>query len=152
VELVSAWPEIRVDVVAKLRALAAGLPHVVLAECVLEAPFERVWGIVGDLECGVPRFEANVSSARITAREGDRLVLVARHPLGPRARFDVLLQPGYCVMRARFADVGMAAVALPGGLRTRLAHYEGSRLLGRLAWPLLRRNIHADFAALRRLL
>ena len=148
----SGWPEARIDAVARLRALAAGLPHVVLAECVLEAPFERVWAIVGDLERGVPRFEANVSAARITAREGDRLVLEARHPLGPRVRFDVVLQPGYCVMRARFADVGMAAVAEPGGLRTRLAHYEGSRPLGRLAWPLLRRNIRADFAALRRLL
>ena len=148
----SGWPEARIDPVAKLRALAAGLPHVVLAECVLDAPFERVWGIVGDLEHGVPRFETNVASARITAREGDRLVLEARHPLGLRARFEVLLQPGYCVMRTRLGDVGMAAVAEPGGLRTRLAHYEGSRLLGRLAWPLLRRNIQADFAALRRLL
>jgi len=152
VELVSGWPEVEVDAVARLRALAAGLRYVVLAECVLDAPFERVWGIVGDLEHGVPRFEAQVSSARITAREGDRLVLEARHPLGPRARFDVLLQPGYCVMQGRFGDVGMAAAAEPGGERTRLAHYEGSRLFGRLAWPLLRRNIEADFAALRRLL
>jgi hypothetical protein len=92
-----------------------------------------------------------VRSARILARDGERLVLETRHPLGPRARFDVLLRPGLCVMRARFADVGMAAAALPDG-RTRLAHYEGSRPLGRLAWPLLRRNICADFEALRALL
>lgn len=148
----SAWPEASVDAVARLRALAAGLPHVFLAECVLDAPFERVWEIVGDLERGVPRFETSVRSARITAREGERLRLETRHPLGPRARFEVLLRPGLCVMRARFADVGMAAAPEPEGGRTRLAHYEGTRLLGRLAWPLLRRNIAADFAALRRLL
>jgi hypothetical protein len=151
VELVSRWPEAPIDAVARLRALAAGLPHVFLAECVLDAPFERVWEIVGDLERGVPRFETSVRSARIAARDGDRLVLDTRHPLGPRARFRVLLRPGFCVMSARFADVGMAAAAEDGG-RTRLAHYEGSRLLGRLAWPLLRRNIEADFTALRRLL
>jgi hypothetical protein len=55
-------------------------------------------------------------------------------------------------MSSRLGDVGMAAAPEDGGRRTRLVHYERTRLLGRLAWPLLRRNIETDFAALRRLL
>ena len=148
----SEWPVAEIDPVARLRALAAGLGHVSLAECVLDAPFERVWSIVGDLEHGVPRFETNVRWARITARDGDRLVLETRHPLGLRARFRVVLRPGWCVMHSRFGDVGMAAAAADGGRRTRFAHYEGSRLLGRLGRPLFRRSVDADFEALRRLL
>jgi hypothetical protein len=152
VELVSAWPELELDPVVRLRALAAGLPHVALVECILDAPPERVWSIVGDLEHGVPRFEQGVRSAEITARDGERLELVTRGALGLPMRFRAVLRPGWCVMHSRFADIGMAAAPQDDGRRTRFAHFEGSRWLGRLGRPWFRRSVQRDFERLRRLL
>lgn len=146
------WPSVEIDPVVRLRALAAGLPHVELAECVLDAPPERVWAIVGDLERGVPRFETNVRSARITARSGERLEVVTRGALGLPMRFDAVLRPGWCVMHSRLADIGMAVAAEDGGRRTRFAHFEGSRWLGRVGRGLFRRSVLRDFERLRRLL
>jgi hypothetical protein len=152
VELVSRWPDVELDCVMRLRALAAGLPHVALVECVLDAAPERVWSIVGDLEHGVPRFEAGVRSAEITARDGEHLELVTRGALGLPLHFRAVLRPGWCVMHSRLADIGMAAAALDGGRRTRFAHFEGSRWLGRPGRPFFRRRVEGDFARLRRIL
>jgi hypothetical protein len=145
------WPEIELDPVARLRALAAGLPHVALAEHVFDAPFDAVWGIVGDLENGVPRFEFGVRDLTITARDGDQLELVSRDPIGLKTSFRAVLRPGWCVMHARSADIGMAAAATSDG-RTRFAHFEGIRWLGRLARPLLLRSVRSDFNRIDRLL
>jgi len=149
---VSDWPRVEIDPVARLRALAAGLPHVALVECVLDAPPERVWSIVGDLERGVPRFEDGVRSAVITARSGERLEVVTRGTLGLRMHFRAVLRPGWCVMHSRFADIGMAIAAQDDGRRTRFAHFEGSRWLGRLGRGWFRRRVQRDFERLRRLL
>lgn len=148
----TAWPTVEIDPVVRLRALAAGLPHVALEECVLDAPPARVWSIVGDLERGVPRFEGSVRSAEITARNGDRLEVVTRGALGLPMRFRAVLRPGWCVMHARLADIGMAVAPEDEGRRTRFAHFEGSRWLGRLGRPMFRRRVQADFEQLRRLL
>ena len=51
------WPLAELDPVQRMRVLVAGLPHVALAERVIEAPFEAVWAIAGDLVNGVPRFD-----------------------------------------------------------------------------------------------
>ena len=148
----SDWPQVELDPVARLRALAAGLPHVALVECVLDASPERVWSIVGDLERGVPRFEDGVRSAVITARAGERLGVVTRGALGLPMRFDAVLRPGWCVMHSRLADIGMAVAAQDGGRRTRFAHFEGSRWLGRLGRGWFRRRVERDFERLRHLL
>ncbi len=148
----TAWPAVEIDPVVRLRALAAGLPHVALVECVLDAPPARVWSIVSDLEHGVPRFEAGVRSAEIIARDGDRLEVVTRGTFGLPMRFRAVLRPGWCVMHARLADIGMAVAPEDHGRRTRFAHFEGSRWLGRLGRPLFRRRVQGDFEKLRRLL
>lgn len=142
-----AWPVAELDPVARLRALAAGLPHVSLRECVIEAPFAEVWGIAGDLEHGVPRIERGLERVEILNRTGQRIELVAHGPLGTRMSMQAILQPGWCVMRSRIADVGMAATP-EGAEATRFAHFEGSPLLGRAARPLFRRRIGGDLGRL----
>ncbi len=148
----SAWPSVEIDPVVRLRALAAGLPHVALVECVLDAAPEQVWSIVGDLERGVPRFEEGVRSAEITARDGEHLEVVTRGSLGLPMHFRAVLRPGWCVMHSRLADIGMAVAPQDEGRRTRFAHFEGSRWLGRLGRPFFRRRVLGDFERLRLLL
>jgi hypothetical protein len=131
------WPVADLDPVRRLRVLAAAVRFpVYLGEVVLLAPFEEVWAEVSDLEHALPRRLSTVRSARITRAEGDRLELLATGNLGQRARFDVVLRPGWCLMRSRFVLGAMAAVPEAGG--TRFAALGGFRLPGaRLARPLL---------------
>lgn len=73
----------------------------------------------------------------ITSARGERLTASARGRLGQRARFDVVLRPGWCVMQSRFLIGGMAAA--PDGENTRFAFFGGLRLPGiRLLDPVLR--------------
>lgn len=141
-------PEI--DAVARLRAIAAALPHVAYRERTIEAPFDAVWAILGDLEGGVPRFEHYVRRIRITRREGERLSLVSNGPLGVPMRFEAILRPGWCVMRAWQSEVGMAAAPL-GPARTRVGHFEGSRFLGSLGRWWFGRTMERELAELARL-
>lgn len=146
------WPQVELDPVARLRALAAALPHVSLEERVIEAPFERVWSWIEDMERGVPQFEGNVRRIQILRREGERLWLESEGALGLKLRMQAVLRPGWCVMgtESGSAQIGMAARAEGPG-RTRFAHFEGSRWLGRLARPLYRRFVRGDLARLARL-
>ena len=76
-------------------------------------------------------------SFEIISTRGDQLTARARGRLGQRARFDVVLRPGWCVMQSRFLIGGMAAVPEAGG--TRFAFLGGLRLPGmRLIDPVLR--------------
>jgi hypothetical protein len=131
------WPVADLDPVRRLRVLAAAARFpVYVSEVVLPAPVERVWAAAADLERALPSFISTVRSARITQAEGDRLELLATGTLGQRARFDVVLRPGWCLMRSRFVLGAMAAVPEAGG--TRFAALGGFRLPGaRLAAPLL---------------
>jgi hypothetical protein len=152
----SRWPTARLDPVRQLRVLAGVLPGVGLVERVLDAPFERVWPALADLEHSVPAFDPMVASLRVLSREGERLVVVTRLPLVPLTlQFQVELRQGWCLMRSRTYLVGMAAVPLPGG-RTRYAHLEGlpwrgGRLL-RLLRPLFRRLVGGDVRGIVRIL
>jgi hypothetical protein len=150
--VVVSWPQVELDPVARLRALAAALPHVSLEERVIEAPFERVWSYIEDMERGVPQFEGNVRRIRIVRREGEQLWLASEGPLGATLHMQAVLRPGWCVMGSASGSVqiGMAARAEGPG-RTRFAHFEGSRWLGRLARPLFRRFVRRDLASLARL-
>lgn len=146
-----AWPVVELDPVRTMRALAAGMPHVALRETVLEAPFERVWDFIADLEGSTPQYESTVASAKILERDGDRLILKGRLTGGPSLRFSVVLRPGWCIMRSRLGEIGMAARP-ENSSQTRFVHFEGSRLFGRLARPFFHWNIGGDFRRLRRLL
>jgi hypothetical protein len=61
------------------------------------------------------------------------------------------LRFGWCVMQSRNTQIGMAAAPEGDGTRTRLAHFEGSALLGRLARPYFRWNIRGDLRRIARL-
>lgn len=133
------WPSARVDEVARLRAIASARPHLAYRERTVAAPFELVWSIFGDLEHAVPEFDRYVRWIRITARDGERLALESGGPVpGLRMHFEAIHRPGWCVMRAFAAEVGMAASPI-GRDATRIAHFEGSRFLGSLGrWWFLR--------------
>jgi len=141
------WPHVELDAVTRLRALAAALPHVSLEERVIEAPFERTWRYIDDLEGGVPQFEGNVYRIDVLRREGEHVECVSHGPLGISQRITAVMRPGWCVMRSNLGEIGMAAVALGPG-RTRFAHFEGSRWLGRVARPLFRRFVRRDLERL----
>jgi hypothetical protein len=125
------WPAARLGNVARLRAIAAARPHLALCERTIDAPFDVVWSIFGDLERGVPQFDHYVKWIRITRRDGERIALESNGPLGSTTRFEAIYRPGWCVMRSRIGEVGMAADPLDAS-RTRVAHVEGSRALGAL--------------------
>ena len=131
------WPVADLDPVRRLRVLAASVRFpAYVAEVVLPAPPERVWAVAADLERELPRCLPTVRSARITRADGDQLELLAVGTLGQRARFDVVLRPGWCLMRSRFVVGAMAAVAEAGG--TRFAVLGGFRIPGAgLGRPLL---------------
>ncbi|MBW2391317.1 MAG: hypothetical protein JRG89_23235 [Deltaproteobacteria bacterium] len=148
---VRAWPEAELNPVQRLRVLAAGLPHVFLAESVIEAPIERVWGLTGDLIDGAPQFELGVHSARIVREQDDHLELDVRTVFGVRLTFDVELRFGWCLMQSRYSQIGMAAIEEEAGRSTRFAHFEGSPLLGRLGLPFFRWNIAGDMRRIARL-
>jgi hypothetical protein len=86
---------------------------------------------MGDLEGGLGRFEPDLARVRVTRVDGERLEAVARSRFGMRARFDVVLRPGWCWMASRFLLVGLAARADPAG--TVVAMTGGLRVPGRAA-------------------
>ena len=138
------YPTVELDPVQRMRALAAALPHAVYREAVFDASSDRVWSLVGDLERGAPQFEFGVRAAKIVSRSGDALELIATNKLGMKTRFDVVLQPGWCIMKSRAAQIGMAVAEEPDG-RTRFAHFEQARVAGWFFRPILRANIAHDF-------
>ncbi len=134
-----------------MRALAANLPHVAIDEAVFDAPFDRFWSFVEDFESNTARIEGSVSQLKILERNGDRLRLNVRSPIGLWHEFGVVLRPGFCVMQGRFGQVGMAARP-EGETQTRYFHFEGARMLGRFARPFFAWNIRQDFRRIRSLL
>ncbi len=147
-----AWPLAELDPVSRMRALAGGLPYAATDETVFEVPFDRFWSYVTDFENNTAKFEGTVGRARILERRGDRLTLEARGPvIGPWMRFDVVVRPGWCLMRTRIGEIGMAARPEGEG-STRFFHFEGSSMLGRVLRPFFAWNIRRDFRRLRALL
>lgn len=131
------WPVADLDVIRRLSVLAAAVPGAVVAETRIDAPFELVWAVAADLEQELPHYLPDVRALRVTQRSGERLEAYARGYAGLRARFDILLRPGWCVMRSRFLLGGMAAIA--EGDHTRVAFLTGTQLPGQsLAAPGLR--------------
>jgi hypothetical protein len=148
----SGWPVAGLDPVQRLRVLAAALPYVAFEEAVVDAPVERVWDFWGDLERSTPLIELGVSTVRIVHRDGDRLDLAVRNVLGGKMAMQAELRFGWCVMQSRNTQIGMAAAAEADGSKTRLAHFEGSSLLGRLARPYFQWNIRGDLRRIARLI
>jgi len=146
-----AWPNSDIDPVEKMRALAASLPYVAADETVFDVPFETFWHFIEDLEVNTPRIEGAVRQLKILDRNGDRLRLKARSPIGFWDEFDVILRSGFCVMQGRSGQIGMAARP-ESETTTRYFHFEGTKILGRIARPFFAWNVRQDFRRLRRLL
>jgi len=145
-EQLARWPSARLDEVARLGAIAAARRHLAYCERTIEAPFEVVWSLFGDLERGVP-----ARGIRITDRDGEQLKFEYDSALfGGVLRFDAIYRPGWCVMRSWAAEVGMAATPITA-TRTRVAHFEGSRLLGALSRWWFSRTIDAELETLARM-
>ncbi len=131
------WPVAELDPVRRMRVIAAATPGAAYAEKLIPAPFTAVWELVSDLEHELPRMITDLRSFEITSAPGERMTARASGRLGQRARFDIVLRPGWCVMQSRFLVGGMAAVPEAGG--TRFAFLGGLRLPGmRLLAPVLR--------------
>lgn len=122
------WPVAEVDPIRRLRVLAAAVPGAVVTETTYDAPFAQVWSVAADLEHELPMYLPDVRTLQVTRRDGERLEAQARGYAGLRARFDIVLRPGWCVMRSRFLLGGMAAV--PEGERTRFAFLGGVHVPG----------------------
>jgi hypothetical protein len=151
----SGWPTAQLSPVRQLRVLAEVLPGVGLVERVLDAPYERVWSFLADLEHSVPAFDPMVRSLRVRSHQDSRLVVVTRTSLPPlSSRFEVELRDGWCLMRSRTYLVGMAAEPL--GEQTRYAHLEGLPYHHppalRLLRPVFRRVVNGDIRGIVRTL
>ncbi len=139
------------DPVRRLRILAGALPGCGYVERVLDAPFDAVWAVGGDLVAGVPRFESTVSRVEVERRDDDRLVVTTHGLIGPRRVFEAILRPGWCWMQSGPILVGMAATPTPDG-RTLFAHVEGTRFgATRVLRPFLRRKMHRELDRIERL-
>lgn len=130
------WPIGEFDELRRLRVLQAALPGTMLAETVLPAGFDQVWSVISDVENEFPGLVPDVRSIRVIDRNGERLRVVVHGRSGLRAPFEMILRPGWCLMRSRFLVFGIAAV--PAGDRTRFGYLAGLRLPGkRIVAPLL---------------
>lgn len=113
------------DPVRRLRVMAACVKGTTYAEAVISAPIDAVWAVAGDLEGELHHLLPDVKSFRILTVDGDRLEALAKGYFGQRARFDVVLRPGWCWMQSRFLIGGLAAAPEPDG--TRFAFVGGFR-------------------------
>lgn len=130
------WPVADLDPLRRLRVMAAAIPGTDLAELTIDAPPEAVWQVVSNLPVEMPRLVRDFRTVTVTPGSGDRLVMHAHGYLGQRARFDVVIRPGWCWMQSRFLLCGMAAVPDPSG--TRFGFLGGIRAPGvTLLHPLL---------------
>jgi hypothetical protein len=150
------WPIAHLDPVRQLRVLAEVLPGVGLVERILDAPYERVWSFLEDLEHSVPAFDPMVRSLGVLARDGEHLTVATRMPHLPiPLRFEVELRDGWCLMRSPLYLVGMAAVPL-GEDQTRYAHLEGLPVRRPVALrplrPMFRRIVTGDINGITRVL
>jgi hypothetical protein len=146
------WPQGRLDAVARLRVVETALHGLAVAEGIIDAPYAEVWDYVSDLEHAVPAFDSLVRRMRVRGRAplpggGERLDVLSWSPGSPvPLPFDVHLEDGLCLMRARgrLFFVGMAAAPEARG-RTRFRHAEGVPFPGgRLLRPVFRRTSRAD--------
>ncbi|MFD9123763.1 SRPBCC family protein [Kitasatospora sp. NPDC059571] len=134
------WPVAEFDEVRALRVLAATVPGAAVHETVLDSPLEEVWAVAADLAGALPRWLPDIRSVEVSA-EGDEAVVVGHSRL--RARFDIEMRPGWCLMQSRFLLGGMAAAQEPDGT-TRFAFLGAFRVpsagpVGAVLRPLTRR-------------
>jgi hypothetical protein len=130
------WPVADLGPIRRLRVLAAATLGTDLTELIIDAPPELVWQTASNLQAEMPRLVRDFRSVSVSPGDGERLVMRAQGYLGQRARFDVMIRPGWCWMQSRFLLCGMAVAPDPGG--TRFGFLGGVRVPGvTLLHPLL---------------
>uniref|UniRef100_UPI002F917DEF SRPBCC family protein n=1 Tax=Streptomyces melanogenes TaxID=67326 RepID=UPI002F917DEF len=125
------WPTIDLDPVRRLHALAGGIRGAHVTEAHIEAPFEQVWALLGDLEGTFGQIVPDMERLRVVRRQGERVEALARSKYGMRARLRGVQRPGWCWLQSRFLLLGVAAT--PDGPGTRVAFTGGVRLPTRAA-------------------
>ena len=126
--MTQSWPVAELDPIRRLKVMAATIPGAVLSELVVPAPFDRAWASAADLETALPLMIRDFRSVALTTVEAGRLRMDARGKLGQRARFDVVLRPGWCWMQSRLWVGGIAAREETAG--TRIGFLGGLRVPG----------------------
>ncbi|MGW1892248.1 hypothetical protein ACWCP6_18600 [Streptomyces sp. NPDC002004] len=125
------WPITDLDPVRRLHALAGGIRGAHVTEAHIDAPFERVWDLLGDLEGAFGQVVPDMERLRVVRRQGERVEALARSKYGMRARLRGVQRPGWCWLQSRFLLLGVAAA--PEGPGTRVAFTGGVRLPARAA-------------------
>ncbi|MGW5189884.1 hypothetical protein ACWEOO_11555 [Kribbella sp. NPDC004138] len=125
------WPQVELTDVERFRALAAGVPGAAVTERVLPYEPGRVKAMLADLDV-FAEIHADLESATLLERDGDRVVVRAKGARGQRARLEGQFRPGWCWLQSRFLIIGTAVAAEPGG-GTRVALTGGIRVPGRAA-------------------
>lgn len=132
--MTTGWPKAELNPVQRLRVMAAATNAVMYAEQYLDVPVTELWQVAGDLEGELPHLVPTLRAFTMVPGRRDRAWATGH--LGHRAHFEVLLQPGWCLMQSRHVIGAMAAV--PEGPGTRFAVLGGLRgtRLPRLLTPL----------------
>jgi hypothetical protein len=125
------WPTTDLDPVRRLYALASGIRGAHVTEAHVDAPFERVWSLLGDLEGGFGQVVTDMERLHVVRRQGERVEALARSRYGMRARLRGVQRPGWCWLQSRFLLIGVAATS--DGPGTRVAFTGGVRLPSRAA-------------------
>ncbi len=120
------WPTTDLDPVRRLHALAAGIRGAHVTHAHVDASFERVWSLLGDLEGGFGQVVTDMERLRVVRRHGEHIEALARSRYGMRARLRGVQRPGWCWLQSRFLLIGVAAT--PEGPGTRVAFTGGVRV------------------------
>jgi hypothetical protein len=151
------WPVATLDPLQRAKVLAAAIPSAAWAEGEVDAPYESTWAWITDFERSVPLFDPMVHRVRVHRRwreeDSAEQVDMTSSTFGVPARFDVRVEDGFCLMKARTRIylVVMAAIPLDDGRRTRVLSLEAVPRRGTaLLRPALQRAVRADIRGIRR--
>ena len=146
------WPTAELGQITRLRAVAAAYPNAGVGEVTVDVPFDDAWAWITDFERNTARIDKALSKARIRRRDGDRLSMWVWQRFNPiPLLFDVTIEPGFCIMRARGRLFLVVMAAEPAGDgRTRYAHAEAIPLPG-TGWlrRLFDRAVKSDLGGVR---
>jgi hypothetical protein len=126
------WPQVDLDDVRRLRALAAGISGAAVTERVFDRPLATVWDHLWGDGQNFAEIQPDMRAITRLTIDGDHVSLHARSNYGFRAHLQGTVRPGWCWLQSRFLLIGMAAAEEPDG-RTRVALTGGVRIPTRAA-------------------